>query len=164
MSGKDYLRLLLYFVLLLLCFSIQNTAGLLPEFFGAAPLLTAAFAYAAAVYDNIYISAATAAAAGVLTEVTLGGVIGPCTILLVLAGVLAGAVSRRLDSSALFAVLGGGLYSFVICAGVYFSGAVQSGVVPGLPELLSAAALRGAYTWIWCIIICLFFKDQNKGR
>ena len=161
MNGKNYLRIIIYFVLLLLCFSIQNTAGLMPRFFGTLPLLTAAFAYAVSVYDG-RASLSAAVVAGILTEVTLGTVIGPCTIVMIAISLVAVWLSDRFDTSVPFVILFGAPYSFIICAATFLSGSVQTGITLSFGELMLLALCRGAYTWLWCTVFCLFFKKTDR--
>ena len=164
MNGKNYLRIIIYSILLLLCFSIQNTAGIMPRFFGTTPLLTAALAYAIAVYDGTTTAVMSAVAAGIITEVTLGSVLGPCTIVFAVASLMTNRLSHRFDVSVPFALLCGALYSLMVCAAVLLSGAVQNGIALSGGEFISLTSCRGAYTWLWCVIICLFFKKSDPYK
>ncbi|MCR5636906.1 MAG: rod shape-determining protein MreD [Clostridiales bacterium] len=160
MNGKKYLRLFLYIIADLLCFSLQNTHGMLFGIIGMTPLLTCALAYGVAVYDNVNFALITAAVSGVLSEITLGSVIGPYAILLTAMCFLINRSSNYFDSGALFAVITAVGYSVLACLGVLICFSVQNGINISFEQFVNHGLLRGLYTWLFCVIACMIMKKQ----
>ena len=128
-----------------------------------APLLTSALAYGVAVYDNVNFALITAAVSGVLSEITLGSVIGPYAILLTVMCFLVNRLSNYFDSGVLFAVLAAVGYSVLACLGMLVCFSVQSNTSIGFEHFVKYGLLKGLYTWLFCVISCMFMKKQpNK--
>ncbi len=160
MNGKKYLRLLLYIIADLLCFSLQNTHGMLFGIFGMTPLLASALAYGVAVYDNINFALIIAAVSGVLSEITLGSVIGPYAIFLTAMCFLVNRSSNYFYSGALFAVLAAVGYSVLACLGVLVCFSAQNNISISFEHILKHGLLRGLYTWLFCVTACMLMKKQ----
>ncbi len=82
--GSRLLRYLLYSFLIFVLFIFQGTPGLFPEIMGARPILLCSVAVAIAMFEPSTAAIGFAAAAGLLLDMTSGGILGIYALIFVI--------------------------------------------------------------------------------
>ena len=162
-SSRVFFRYLAFALEILLLWVLQSTPKLMPEVFGAKPLLLLAAALSFAVCENAIPSLILGAVCGILADISAGGTVGYFAIAFtivcfVISGLLGTYLNRNFLSGAVLS-----LGAVVLIMGLYF---VFFRVFAGVPEsgtlFVSRFLPRMAYTFL--TFIPLYFLNRFLSK
>ncbi len=163
MNERKTIRIIIYSIELIICFSLQGIAGLIPDIMGCTPLLTVACVSPLILFESSDIAIIFGMICGIFIDISISNVVGPYGILMsVMAFIFSYLSNEIFIKRTLFCIIA----SFLLCLMSLF--AFNAGCMIYLDteyDLISfivTSLIEGGYTFLFGLLFCCINSGVEK--
>lgn len=157
--ANSFFRYLAYVIELILCFVLTTAPGLLPEIYGAKPVLPVCVALTAAVYEREIPAMVIGLAAGIFADLSFSGSIGLFTITLTIICFIVGYAANNLIVATFLNYL---LYAAAAVGIIFMLYFLVWFVIPGIKDMWGYFTAHILSRMIQTFIFSVPFYFLNK--
>ena len=163
MNERKTIRIIIYSIELLICFSLQGISGLIPDIMGCTPLLTVACVSSLMLFESSDIAIIFGMICGIFIDISISDVVGPYGMIMsVIAFIFSYLSNEIFMKRSLFCILA----NLLICMMSVFS--FNAGCILYLGteydslNFIVTSLIKGGYTFLFALLFCCINSGVEK--
>ncbi|MDD5923268.1 MAG: rod shape-determining protein MreD [Clostridia bacterium] len=163
MNERKTIRIIIYSIELLICFSLQGIVGLIPDIMGCTPLLTVACVSSLVLFESSDIAIIFSMICGIFIDISISDIVGPYGIIMSIIAFIFSYVSNEIFMKrSLFCVIAS-LLICLISVFAYNAGCMlYLGVEYDSLNFVMTSLIKSGYTFLFALLFCCINSSIEK--